>query len=468
MTTTTNHTSPTPSHSWVDGPMLGFDLETTGVDRFSDLPVAAALVLVEGAKVLSTDYFLIDPGRPIPPGASAIHGISTERARSEGISLTCALKRIYEAISGAQAEGWPIVGMNLSYDLTMLDMLARAHLGFGISPEGLYVLDALVIDRHIDTYRPGKRRLVNLAEHYGVALPDAHNAAGDATAALYVVGAELSRCPDLANSSLADLTASQATWHRRWAASYSSYRVEHGLSPLEPADFEWPIARGRALATVPSEKVAAAHEEDLPSAGDAHRSREEGGAMTQQYEEMQTDERPVDLELVEYRSYLMEIEEEERDWRARREKAEQVGRRICDVLDKLAYGGAPPLCPLYGPAIYVSDEDDAYQDVFVDRQPLQDIALLKIPSWPGVSSDLHTALMRSRGIPRLYIVATGDPDPYCDGVLVAMCVTDILDPRSVRVVVTCPEAYQGTKHRWQRAMVVERRASVSLTSCFDR
>lgn len=176
--------------------------------------------------------------------------------------------------------------------------------------------------------------------------------------------------------------------------------------------------------------------------------------MTHQYEQMQANERPVDLEQLGYRPHLMEIEEQEEDWRALREKAEQEGRRICDVLDDLANGGVPPLYPIYGPAIYVSDNEDIYQDVFVDRKPVEDIALLKIPSWPGVSSDLHTALTRSIGIPRLFIVAAGDPDPRCDGVLVAMCVTDILDPRSLPVVVTCPEAFEGTTHRWQRAMLV--------------
>lgn len=253
MPTFTAHTSPTPSSCWADGPMLGFDLETTGVDRCSDVPVSAALVVVEGGKVASTDYFLIDPGRPIPADASAIHGISTERARSEGISLTGALNRIYDAISGAQARGWPIVGMNVSYDLTMLDVLARAHLGWGIAREGLYVLDALVIDRHIDTYRSGERKIVNLAEHYGVELADAHNAAGDATAAIYVVAAELRQCPDLAATSLADLTANQAAWHRRWAEKYSSYRVRRGKSPLDTADFEWPIARCNGPVAVPSD-----------------------------------------------------------------------------------------------------------------------------------------------------------------------------------------------------------------------
>jgi hypothetical protein len=33
-----------PATGWADGPMLGFDLETTGVSRFFDVPVSAALV----------------------------------------------------------------------------------------------------------------------------------------------------------------------------------------------------------------------------------------------------------------------------------------------------------------------------------------------------------------------------------------------------------------------------------------
>src|SRR5580700_10696910 len=60
---------------WTRGELLGFDLETTGIDRFSDVPVSYALVRVEGAQVVQRDTWLVDPGREIPDGATAIHGI---------------------------------------------------------------------------------------------------------------------------------------------------------------------------------------------------------------------------------------------------------------------------------------------------------------------------------------------------------------------------------------------------------
>lgn len=175
--------------------------------------------------------------------------------------------------------------------------------------------------------------------------------------------------------------------------------------------------------------------------------------QTQHYEQMQPGEGPVDLDLLGYRSYLMEIEEQEAACRALHEKAEHEGRRICNILDDLAYGGVPLLRPIYGSAFYVGPDDDGYRDVFLNREPAGDIAMLRIPSWPGVSFDLYNVLVQARGIPRLYVVAT-DPDPRSDGVLVAMRVTDILDPRGVPVVVTCPEAYEETEHRWQRAILL--------------
>ena len=68
--------------AWCDGPLLGFDLETTGIDTTRDLPVQVALVWTTADGVLKADTFLVDPGRDIPAEAIAIHGITTERARS--------------------------------------------------------------------------------------------------------------------------------------------------------------------------------------------------------------------------------------------------------------------------------------------------------------------------------------------------------------------------------------------------
>ncbi len=81
--------------------------------------------------------------------------------------------------------------MNARYDLSLLDRECRRYgvasvsdrLGAAPSP----VIDPLVIDKHVDKYRKGKRALHALCAHYGVALDDAHDARADAVAAARVV-----------------------------------------------------------------------------------------------------------------------------------------------------------------------------------------------------------------------------------------------------------------------------------------
>ena len=67
-----------------DREVLGLDFETTGIDRFNDVPVSYALVSVVEGVVVRSWSGLIDPGREIPPEATEVHGISTERAERRG------------------------------------------------------------------------------------------------------------------------------------------------------------------------------------------------------------------------------------------------------------------------------------------------------------------------------------------------------------------------------------------------
>jgi len=224
---------------WHEHTLLAFDLETTGVDPFTDVPVSYALVALQDGVVVGSDAWLIDPGREIPAGASAVHGISTERARREGMTLGFAVRRIADALVDASGRGVPVVGMKLDYDLTMLDRCYRRETGRGLVDAGFCgpVVDALVIDRHVDRFRPGKRTLRHLCAFYGVELEDAHDAAADATAAARVVRALCERYPELRASSPAELHASQSEWHREWVRSFREWR---GLGPLP--DSCWPIA----------------------------------------------------------------------------------------------------------------------------------------------------------------------------------------------------------------------------------
>jgi DNA polymerase-3 subunit epsilon len=229
---------------WPEGELLGFDLETTGVDRFSDVPVSFALVRMEAGVVIGCDASLVDPGREIPTGAVEVHGISTERARAEGIPLADAFGRVSDALLDASNRGVPVVGMNLSYDLTILDVQCRGRTGLGLGERGWGgpALDALTLDRQVDKYRKGKRRLENLCLQYEVELAEAHEASADAEAAVRVVVAMATRYLALRDTPLADLHAAQILWHREWALSLDDYRAKNGQTPLDPSDYIWPIA----------------------------------------------------------------------------------------------------------------------------------------------------------------------------------------------------------------------------------
>ena len=80
--------------SWRDGELLGLDLETTGTDPTTALPIAFALVWFGGGEVLKRRYGLIDPGVEIPAEATAVHGISTETAQVQGLDPVSALAEI--------------------------------------------------------------------------------------------------------------------------------------------------------------------------------------------------------------------------------------------------------------------------------------------------------------------------------------------------------------------------------------
>src|SRR5580698_3334954 len=96
---------------WTSGEVLAFDLETTGIDRFNDVPVSYALVLVRAGVVAYSWSDLIDPGREIPADATAVHGITSEGARSGGMPLGLGVAVITETIVAAGRRGVPVAGM---------------------------------------------------------------------------------------------------------------------------------------------------------------------------------------------------------------------------------------------------------------------------------------------------------------------------------------------------------------------
>jgi len=237
------------SDKWIDDEMLAFDLETTGIDRFDDVPVSFALVAMRGGEVVDEFHSLVNPGREIPAGAAAVHGISQERVEAEGMPMEEAVTAISVALLDASSRGVPVVGFNLQYDLTMTDARMRALGVGGLTDKGWRgpVVDPLVLDRKFDKYRKGKKTLDLVCGHYGVVNAAAHDAAGDAIASARVLVAMCEAFPAIAAYGLDELTGLQAEWHLEWAVSFDDFLRKKGSQPIDPRDFDWPIAGAGGL-----------------------------------------------------------------------------------------------------------------------------------------------------------------------------------------------------------------------------
>jgi DNA polymerase III epsilon subunit-like protein len=222
--------------------MAGLDFETTGVDPETARIVTACVVQVGGGLPTDAAEWLADPGVEIPAEATAVHGVSTERARAEGAPAAEVVESLVAALAQVVAAGVPIVAMNARYDLTVLDREARRY---GVTPltdvvgDQLRVLDPLVIDKAVDKYRRGKRTLTALCQHYEVPLDGAHDATQDAVAACRVMRRQARVYPALAEMDLAALHAAQVEWAAQQAASLQEYfRRKDPAAVVEPA---WPL-----------------------------------------------------------------------------------------------------------------------------------------------------------------------------------------------------------------------------------
>lgn len=230
--------------SWTQGALLGFDTETTGIDVEQDRIVTAALVRRD-ATGTHVRTWLIDPGVEIPAAAAAIHGITTEVARAQGVEPAGALEEIATDLAAALSRNVPVVAYNASFDLGLLDAELRRHglrtlperLGTGVAP----VIDPLVLDRANARYRPGKRKLADLCKVYSVTDDgNLHTADVDVVATLDVLEKIVRAYPQLGELSLGDLHTYQVGAHREWAEGFNAWRRDRGLTG-PGADVAWPV-----------------------------------------------------------------------------------------------------------------------------------------------------------------------------------------------------------------------------------
>ena len=126
--------SPEPEVALADLEFVAIDLETTGLDPQRDAIVALAAIPFAGGGPRSEASYvsLVDPGRPIPPAAQAIHGIRDADVLGAP-SAAEALPRFLDVCRNRA-----IVAHTAAFDLAFINRFARSA--------GLSKLRAVVLD----------------------------------------------------------------------------------------------------------------------------------------------------------------------------------------------------------------------------------------------------------------------------------------------------------------------------------
>lgn len=213
---------------WYNSALMGFDLETTGVNPETARIVTATLILSNPAeRKCWVKNWLVNPGIPIPAEASAVHGVTDAEAQARGMEPAQAVAEIVAALDWIRdAYGAvPLCIFNAPYDLTVLDHEIGRHapqLTGWLARANLSVIDPLVIDRASDRYRRGSRKLAAICGHYGVALTDAHTSQGDTLATVALARTLGSRYG--LNMRAQNLHNSQRLWFREWAQDFQRYK----------------------------------------------------------------------------------------------------------------------------------------------------------------------------------------------------------------------------------------------------
>lgn len=147
-----------------------FDLETTGVSPSWDQVIEISGIRVRGGRAADEFTSLVNPGRPIPRGASQVNGITDDMVWDVPL-FEQALGSFLE-FAGSDV----LVGHNIqSFDLLFLYRDAEKF--WGRIPENDYI-DTLWIARNC-LPQLSHHRLTDLASYYGISAAGAHRALND-------------------------------------------------------------------------------------------------------------------------------------------------------------------------------------------------------------------------------------------------------------------------------------------------
>jgi DNA polymerase-3 subunit epsilon len=167
----------------LERPLVFFDLETTGLDLKNDRIVELAFIKVTPQGDVLERVRRFNPGIPIPPEATKVHGITDADVAGE-IPFCRTAKSLVETL-----EGCDLAGFNIRrFDIQML-MHELRRCDAPLSLEGRRILDMQTI-----FHREEPRDLTAAAKLYlGRDHEEAHTALGDIRTSAAVLAAQLQR-----------------------------------------------------------------------------------------------------------------------------------------------------------------------------------------------------------------------------------------------------------------------------------
>lgn len=215
-------------------PLIFFDLETTGTDTIHDRIVEISYLKVHpnGKEEVKTKR--INPEMPIPPSASAIHGIYDDDVKD------CpTFKQIAKSLA-VQMEGADLAGFNSSrFDIPLLaEEFLRAGVDIDFSKRKM-------IDVQIIFHKKEQRTLEAAYRFYcDRELTDAHSAEADTLATYEVLKAQLDKYSDLEND-IEKLASEFSFFNDNVDLAGRIIRNEHGIEV-----FNFGKHKGKSVAEV--------------------------------------------------------------------------------------------------------------------------------------------------------------------------------------------------------------------------
>lgn len=168
-----------------DIPWVSIDTETTGRDAAEDRIVEVGCVFFRSGEVVDRKGWLINPGRPIPEDASAVHGIF-----DADVADKPRFEQVHEEIAGALRGHLPLA-YNAGFDAGFMrhEMLrvdgAADQPPPALRPEVTW-MDPLDWARELQKEHKS-RALGDVCQRLGIELENAHRATDDAEAAGHVM-----------------------------------------------------------------------------------------------------------------------------------------------------------------------------------------------------------------------------------------------------------------------------------------